>query len=68
MRNPGVAAVLSVIIPGLGQIYNGQFLWAIFWVILTPGLWIGSAGLLGWTCHIISAYFAYTYAQSNPTR
>lgn len=68
MRNPGVAAVLSVIIPGVGQIYNGQFLWAIFWLILTPGLWIGSAGLLGWICHIISAYFAYTYAQNNPNR
>ena len=68
MRNPGVAAVLSVIIPGVGQIYNGQFLWAIFWFIITPGAWIGTAGLLGWICHIISAYFAYTYAQNNPHR
>lgn len=24
MRNPGVSAVLSFFIPGLGQIYNGQ--------------------------------------------
>ena len=47
MRNPGLAAVLSVIIPGVGQIYNGQFLWAIFWFIITPGAWIGTAGLLG---------------------
>jgi TM2 domain-containing membrane protein YozV len=68
MRNPGVAAVLSVIIPGIGQIYNGQFLWAIFWFILTPGLWVGSAGLLGWICHIVSAYLAYSYAQKNPQR
>jgi len=57
-----------VIIPGVGQIYNGQFLWAIFWFIITPGAWIGTAGLLGWVCHIISAYCAYTYAQNNPNR
>ena len=68
MRNPGVAAVLSVIIQGVGQIYHGQFLWAIFWFILTPGLWLSSAGLLGWICHIISAYLAYSYAQKNPQR
>ena len=68
MRNPGVAAVLSVIIPGVGQIYNGQFLWAIFWFIITPGLWVGSAGLLGWICHIVSAFLAYSYAQKNPQR
>jgi TM2 domain-containing membrane protein YozV len=24
MKNPGTAAVLSFIIPGVGQIYNGQ--------------------------------------------
>jgi len=26
MREPGVAAVLSAIIPGIGQFYNGRFL------------------------------------------
>jgi hypothetical protein len=26
MRHPGVAAVLSAIIPGVGQFYNGRFL------------------------------------------
>ena len=66
MRNPGVAAALSAIIPGLGQIYNGQILWAIVWFIVTPGLWIGSGGLLGWTCHVIAAYLAYSYAKKHP--
>jgi len=66
MRNPGTAAVLSALIPGVGQLYNGQILWAIFWLIITPGLWIGTGGLLGWMCHIISAYTAYTYAQRHP--
>lgn len=63
--NPGLAAVLSLIIPGVGQIYNGAFLRGIFWLIITPGFWIGSAGLLGWVCHLIAAYTAYSYAVSS---
>jgi TM2 domain-containing membrane protein YozV len=63
MTKPGNAAVLSFLIPGLGQIYNGKFLRAIFWLIVTPGVWIGTGGVLGWVCHVISAYTAYTYAK-----
>ena len=51
--DPSVAAVLSFFIPGVGQIYNGAFLRGIFWLIVTPGLWIGSGGTLGWICHLI---------------
>jgi hypothetical protein len=46
----------------MGQIYNGAFLRGIFWRIVTPGLWIGTGGLLGWICHLLSAYTAYRYA------
>ena len=63
MKNPGTAAVLSFLIPGVGQLYNGDFLRALFWLIITPGLWIGSGGLLGWICHLIAAYTAYNRAQ-----
>ena len=63
MRNPGTAAVLSFLLPGLGQIYNGDFLRAIFWLIVTPGLWIGTGFLLGWICHIVSAFTAYHRAK-----
>ena len=67
MRNPGLAAVLSLIIPGIGQFYNnGQFIWGIVWLIITPGFWMGTGGLLGWVCHILSAYFAYSYAKNHP--
>jgi TM2 domain-containing membrane protein YozV len=59
MRNPGLAAALSLLIPGVGQFYNGDFLRGIFWLIVTPGLWIGSGGTLGWICHIIAAVTAY---------
>ncbi len=66
MRSPGTAAVLSFIVPGIGQIYNGQWLWGIFWLIITPGFWLGTGGLLGWVCHLIAAWQAYAYAQSHP--
>ena len=63
--DPGLAAVLSFVIPGLGQFYNGKFWRGIFWLIVTPGLWFWSAGFLGWICHIVSAYTAYSYAKSR---
>jgi TM2 domain-containing membrane protein YozV len=68
MRSPGTAGVLSFLIPGVGQLYNGTFLRALFWLIVTPGLWIGSGGLLGWICHVISAITAHNYAREHPHR
>ncbi len=62
-HNPGIAATLSLLLPGMGQIYNGTFWRAIFWFVVAPGLWIGSGGLLGWVCHLIAAYTAYNYAR-----
>ena len=44
--SPGIAAVLSVIVPGLGQVYSGRLLagavWFLattfaYWAILVPG-------------------------------
>jgi TM2 domain-containing membrane protein YozV len=39
MPDPGLAAVLSAIIPGIGQFNNGRILASILWLIITPGLW-----------------------------
>jgi TM2 domain-containing membrane protein YozV len=64
MRDPGLAAVLSAIIPGVGQFYNGR----ILWLIITPGLWIGTGGLLRWVCHVIAAYTAYSYTREHRVR
>jgi TM2 domain-containing membrane protein YozV len=61
----GNAAVLSFIVPGVGQLYNGDFWRALFWLIITPGFWIGSGGTLGWICHLISAYTAYQRAKED---
>ena len=68
MRDPFIAGILSFLIPGLGQIYNGQIFWGILWLVLTGVSWIGSAGMLGWITHIIAAYFAYDYAKEHPVR
>jgi TM2 domain-containing membrane protein YozV len=64
MSRAGNAAVLSLIIPGVGQFYNGHFWRGIFWLIIAPGLWIGSGGFLGWICHVVSAITAYKKAQA----
>jgi TM2 domain-containing membrane protein YozV len=68
MREPGLAAVLSLIIPGVGQLYNGRILAGILWLIITPGFWLGTGGTLGWICHLISAYTAYSYARDHRVR
>lgn len=65
MERAGKAAVLSLIVPGIGQIYNGDFLRALFWLIITPGFWIGSGGMLGWICHVAASYTAYSRAQDK---
>ena len=56
-----------MIIPGVGHLYNGRILAGILWLIITPGLWIGTGGLLGWVCHI-AACTAYTYARDHRVR
>ena len=68
MRDPFLAGLLSLLIPGVGQIYNGQIISGILWLVLTGISWIGTAGLLGWVVHIIAAYLAYSYAKEHPVR
>jgi len=62
MKNVTLATVLSLLIPGVGQVYNGTWLRGIFWLIITPGFWIGTGGWLGWVCHLIAAWTAYRRA------
>lgn len=65
MSNAGVAAILSLVVPGVGQIYNGDFMRGAFWLVATPGFWIGSGGVVGGACHLVSAYTAYHRAKTN---
>ena len=65
LRHPGTAAVLSLVVPGVGQIYNGDFLRGIFWLIVTPGFWLGTGGMFGWICHLVAAYTAHRRANDK---
>ncbi|MBA2306258.1 MAG: protein kinase [Acidobacteria bacterium] len=62
---PLIAAVLSFLVPGFGQIYNGDYLRGIVWLIVTPGFWIGTGGAIGWPFHLIASYTAYRRAQGT---
>jgi hypothetical protein len=50
MRNPVIAGVLSLLIPGLGQIYNGRILFGVIWMLVFGISWIGSVGSLQAHC------------------
>lgn len=54
-RDPTIATILSLLMPGIGQIYAGHWIWGLFWLFITPGFWIGTGGLLGWICHLMAA-------------
>jgi TM2 domain-containing membrane protein YozV len=68
VRNPLLAGILSLLIPGLGQIYNGRWVSGLIWLVLTGATWIGSVGLFGWVVHLIAAWCAYSYAKDHPVR
>ncbi len=52
-RHPGTAAALSLLVPGLGQIYNGE---------LTKGLW-----LLAWAAASLTVFVEFsTYPGARP--
>jgi len=56
-----IAAICSLIIPGLGQLTQGRLGKALWHVILSACLWVVSFGTLGWIMHLWSAYDAATY-------
>lgn len=62
--SPGIAAVLSFFIPGLGQIYKGQILNGLLWMLFVP---IGYYFLCipGAILHLCCIYGA---ASGDPTR
>lgn len=55
-----IAAVLSLIVPGLGQAIQGRILLGLLQFILAAGLWIA---FLGWLIHIWSVLDALFYQE-----
>lgn len=62
--HPGVAAVLSFLIPGLGQIYKGQIANGLVWFVLT-GLGYFFFVIPGIVLHVCCIFGA---AMGNPYR
>jgi TM2 domain-containing membrane protein YozV len=60
--NPGLAAVLSVIVPGLGHVYAGRLGAGLGWFIATMfGYW--AILVPGFAIHVASVFFAYEAAK-----
>ena len=50
-----IAALASLIDPGLGQLAQGRIFSALLQVIFSGILWVLTFGLLGWLGHILAA-------------
>ena len=59
---PGISAVLSVLIPGLGQVYNGDLLAGALWFLGTA-LAYSAVLLPGFLVHAVCVYAAYRGAD-----
>ncbi|MFY9223834.1 MAG: hypothetical protein WAQ98_14265 [Blastocatellia bacterium] len=59
-KNPAVSLLLSVLLTGAGQVYNGQIVKGILMLSSCIVLW---GFLLGWIISIWSVYDAYTTAK-----
>jgi hypothetical protein len=59
--SPGISAVLSVVVPGLGQIYSGRLLAGALWFVGTAAAY--SAVLIpGFLVHAFCVWSAYRSA------
>jgi len=62
LPSPGVAAVLAVLIPGLGHVYVGRLLAAAVWFLaISFGYWL--IVFPGFLLHAISIWTAYQIAD-----
>jgi TM2 domain-containing membrane protein YozV len=50
-----IAALASLVVPGLGQLAQGRILSALLVLVFAGVLWIVTFGLLGWLGHIFAA-------------
>jgi hypothetical protein len=49
-----LAALVSLFVPGLGQLAQGRLFSATMNFLFVGALWIFSLGLLGWVGHLLS--------------
>lgn len=66
MLSPATAGVLSLVMPGMGQLATGQPGRAIYFIVLTVIVWTISFALFGWVVHVCAALDAWHRAQPEP--
>jgi hypothetical protein len=68
MRDPVLAGVLSLIIPGVGSSTTAVS-WPAFFGYLYSGFWLGTGGTLdGFATLVLRATCAVPYAKEHPIR
>ena len=65
--DPITAGVLSLFIPGLGQLTTGKPGRAVYFGFLAVFVWTISFGLFGWTIHLCAALDAWYRALPEAT-
>ena len=65
-HDPTSAGVLSLFVPGLGQLVTGKPGRAVYFGLLAVFVWTISFGLLGWTIHLCAAFDAWYRALPEP--
>jgi TM2 domain-containing membrane protein YozV len=67
VKSPGLAAVLSFFVPGVGQVYNGQIAKGLFFFVLYSLGWFLAAIVIGFfllvPVWIYSIYDGYRTAE-----
>ncbi len=66
MRNPIVAAILSVIVAGLGQIYNGQIGKGVVFIVLQLINTALTVVLIGWILMPIVGLWTAIWRYETP--
>jgi TM2 domain-containing membrane protein YozV len=59
-----IAAICSLLIPGLGQLVQGRVIAALFWFVLASVVWLVTFSCLGWVVHIIACVDAARWKRS----
>jgi len=49
-----IAAICSLLIPGVGQLVQGRWLAALVWFVASLVVWAVTFGFLGWVVHILA--------------
>jgi len=58
-----IAAICSLVFPGLGQLVQGRFLMSLVFVVASVTVWVISFGALGWITHIWACIDAATWEK-----